>query len=184
MSTKNFVVKNGLTVGLATIDAATGNIVTKNANLGNLAAANFFSGNGSSLSSIAGANVTGTVANATHASTANTVTTAAQPNITSVGTLTSLTVSGNTTSGGLLTDNIYYANGDPYVFANAGGSNTQVQFNDAGAFGGSSSFTFNKSTGALTISGNVSTGNVSGATGSFTTVAVHYQLLLNPILLV
>jgi hypothetical protein len=171
MSTKNFVVKNGLTVGLATIDAATGNIVTKNANLGNLAAANFFSGNGSSLSSIAGANVTGTVANATHASTANTVTTAAQPNITSVGTLTSLTVSGNTTSGGLLTDNIYYANGDPYVFANAGGSNTQVQFNDAGAFGGSSSFTFNKSTGALTISGNVSTGNVSGATGSFTTVA-------------
>ncbi len=56
------------------------------------------------LSGIAGANVTGTVANATYAvsagsagsaTTAATVTTAAQPNITSVGTLTGLNVSGN-----------------------------------------------------------------------------------------
>ena len=51
--------------------------------------------------SVAGANVTGTVANATYAvssgstTTAGTVTTAAQPNITSVGTLTSLTVGGH-----------------------------------------------------------------------------------------
>ena len=171
MSTRNFVVKNGLTVGSATIDAASGNIIVVNADLGNLATANFFSGNGSSLSSIAGANVTGTVANATHASTANTVTTAAQPNITSVGTLSTLTVSGNVSAGGLLTDDIYYANGTPYTFANAGGSNTQVQFNDAGSFAGNSGFTFNKTTGALTVSGNVSTGNVSGAEGSFTTVA-------------
>jgi hypothetical protein len=37
------------------------------------------------------------------ATTAGTVTTAAQPNITSVGTLTSLTVTGNTTSGNLIT---------------------------------------------------------------------------------
>jgi len=170
MATKNFVVKNGLTVGLASIDAATGNLISKNANLGNLASANIFAGSGANLSNIAGANVTGTVANATHASTANTVTTAAQPNITSVGTLSSLTVSGNTATGGLLTDSIYYANGDPYVFANAGGANTQVQFNDSGSFGGSSSFTFNKSTGALTVSGNVSTGNISGALGNFTTV--------------
>ena len=50
---------------------------------------------------VAGANVTGTVANATFATsagTAGTVTTAAQPNITSVGTLTSLSVSGALTS--------------------------------------------------------------------------------------
>lgn len=171
MATKNFVVKNGLTVGLASIDAATGNLISKNANLGNLASANTFAGSGANLTNIPGANVTGTVANATHASTANTVTTAAQPNITSVGTLSSLTVSGNTNTGGILTDNIYYANGSPYVFATPGGTNTQVQFNDAGSFGGSSLFTFNKSTGALTITGNVSTGNVSGALGSFTTVA-------------
>ena len=43
---------------------------------------------------VAGANVSGAVATATSATTAGTVTTAAQPNITSTGTLTSLTVSG------------------------------------------------------------------------------------------
>jgi hypothetical protein len=61
-------------------------------------------GNGSLLSSITGANVSGTVANATFATsagtatsatTAGTVTTAAQANITSVGVLTSLSSTGN-----------------------------------------------------------------------------------------
>jgi hypothetical protein len=69
-----------------------------------LVTANFFAGDGSNLSSIAGGNVTGTVANATYAvsagsagsaTTAGTVTTAAQPNITSVGTLSSLTIAAN-----------------------------------------------------------------------------------------
>ena len=55
-------------------------------------------GNASGLTNLTGANVTGTVANATYATTAGTVTTAAQPNITSVGTLSSLTVTGNITS--------------------------------------------------------------------------------------
>ena len=50
-----------------------------------------FTGNGADVSSLAGANVTGTVSNATYATsagsatTAGTVTTNAQPNITSVG---------------------------------------------------------------------------------------------------
>jgi hypothetical protein len=56
-----------------------------------------FTGNGNGLSSIVGANVTGTVSSATSATTAGTVTTAAQPNITSVGTLTSLTLGGTLT---------------------------------------------------------------------------------------
>jgi hypothetical protein len=64
---------------------------TINTATGVLAAPNF-SGNGASLSSITGANVTGQVGNAL---VAGTVYTNAQPNITSVGTLTSLTVSGN-----------------------------------------------------------------------------------------
>jgi hypothetical protein len=64
---------------------------TINTSTGVLAAPNF-SGNGASLSSITGANVTGQVGNAL---VAGTVYTAAQPNITSVGTLTTLTVSGN-----------------------------------------------------------------------------------------
>ena len=64
---------------------------TINTATGVLSATNF-SGNGASLTSITGANVTGQVGNAL---VAGTVYTAAQPNITSVGTLTSLTVSGN-----------------------------------------------------------------------------------------
>jgi hypothetical protein len=63
--------------------------------------------------SVSGSNVSGTVANAAYATTAGsattantaaTVTTAAQPNITSVGTLTSVSVSGNATAGNVLTD--------------------------------------------------------------------------------
>ena len=56
---------------------------------------NYFIGNGATLTYITGANVNGYVPNATAANTAGTVTTNAQPNITSVGTLTSLTLSGN-----------------------------------------------------------------------------------------
>ena len=79
---------------------------------GNISA-NYFIGNGSSLTNIAGANVTGFVSNADIANTAyavsgsnvsgqvgnaivaGTVYTNAQPNITSVGNLTSLDVTGN-----------------------------------------------------------------------------------------
>ena len=56
-----------------------------------------FAGSGAALSSLTGANVTGTVPLATSATTAGTVTTAAQGNITSVGTLTSLAVTGTVT---------------------------------------------------------------------------------------
>ena len=82
-------------------------------------------GNGSQLSSLTGTNVTGTVANATYAVNANnstysgTVTTAAQPNITSVGTLSSVSVTGNVYSNGNiamvsnLARNTYVANVAP-----------------------------------------------------------------------
>jgi len=71
-----------------------GNLNTSgNANLGNLVTANFFAGNANNLFNIVGANVTGTVANATHACTANVVTNATQTNITRLGTLTELTLS-------------------------------------------------------------------------------------------
>ena len=72
---------------------------------------NYILGNGSQLTSITGANVTGTVANATYAVNSNaatyagTVTTAAQPNITSVGILSSVSVSGNITGGNIAATN-------------------------------------------------------------------------------
>lgn len=97
---------------------------------GNVSVGNII-GNGQSLTGIAGANVTGTVANATYAVTAgtansvaganvsgqvgnsliaSTVYTNAQPNITSVGTLTSVTVSGNANLGNAVTANYFTGN--------------------------------------------------------------------------
>ena len=82
---------NITSVGTLTSLSVTGNISSGNANLGNLATANFFSGSGNNLSNIQGGNVTGQVGNAL---VAGTVYTAAQPNITSVGTLTGITSTG------------------------------------------------------------------------------------------
>ena len=97
----------------ATANYTFANITASNANLGNAATASYFIGSGNNLSNIQGANVTGAVGLATYATTANavaganvsgqvanallsgTVYTNAQPNITSVGTLTTLTVSGS-----------------------------------------------------------------------------------------
>lgn len=46
--------------------------------------------------------------------------------------------------------------------ASAGGSNTQVQFNDAGSIGGNANLVFNKSTSNLTVTGNIiATGNAN-----------------------
>jgi len=191
--------------------AVTGNISSANANLGNLVIANYFQGNGSALSSITGANVTGTVANATYATTAGTaysvsggnvsgdvsganhaniadvaysvdggnvngqvgnalvagtVYTAAQPNITSVGTLSSLSVTANVSTGGIKTDNYYYANGTPIDFQSAAGNATEIQFKSSAGddLAASANFTFNSTTNVLTVTGNISGANVISAT--------------------
>jgi hypothetical protein len=185
MAIKNFVVKNGLTVGVANIDAATGNLFSGNANLGNLAIANFFQGNANALFNIQGANVVGTVANANYSAFAGVVTTNAQPNITSVGTLSALTVSGNANVGGILTDNYYYANGSPVDFQQAAGSNTQVQFNNNNDFGASANFTFNTATDTLTVTGNanvsghVNAANINSGSGALTLTANGQSTVFN-----
>jgi hypothetical protein len=43
---------------------------------------------------------------------------------------------------------------------NPGGSNTQVQFNDSGVFGGNANLTYNKTTGVLTVNGTISATNL------------------------
>ena len=145
-------------------------------------------------------------AKATTATTANTVLTAAQPNITSTGNLTGLTVSNatgvvnfsntaNVTLGAV--GNLHISGGTAnYVLKTdgagnlswvaqsggsngvPGGSNTQVQFNDAGAFAGNTGFTFDNTTGILTspfVAGNgnglsnIQGANVSGAVSYATT---------------
>ena len=50
---------------------------------------------------------------------------------------------------------------------NPGGSNTQVQFNDAGAFGGSSFFTFNETTNNVQIAGNLISNSITMGAGIY-----------------
>ena len=222
----NIVVVTGTGANVTGTFNVTGNITGGNANLGNLVTANHFSG---------------------------TVTTASQPNITSLGTLSSLTVGPNSsiilsgTSGfvkansiqgmdgtqalymyygsvsgavGVRTDLTVGAGGSGNLIANAGravfgdastvtitggssgqvlstdgagnlswvtgggggggtpgGSNTQIQFNDAGSFGGNAGLTFNKSNTTLTANnfiatstanlGNVGNVRITGGTANY-----------------
>jgi hypothetical protein len=90
---------NITSVGTLTNLSVAGNAIAGNANLGNSAVANFFTGRFYG-----------------NANTAGTVTTNAQPNITSVGTLTNLSVTGNITTGNAnlgnsATANFYFGNG-------------------------------------------------------------------------
>jgi len=119
---------NITSVGTLASLTVTGNLTAGNANLGNLVIANFFSGNGSLLTSITGGNVSGQVGNAL---IAGTVYTNAQPNITSVGTLSSLTVtanisSGNANLGNLVTSNYFVGDGSLLSSIAAGNITGQV----------------------------------------------------------
>ena len=103
-------------------------------------------------------------ANAVFAATADIGT----ANITNIGVLTvdvaNLHISGGTNGYVLQTDgtgNLTWTaqtggtgNGTP------GGANTQVQYNDGGAFGGTAGFTFDNASNVLSVPGNVSAGNV------------------------
>jgi hypothetical protein len=81
-------------------------------------------------------------------------------NLAFVKTTNTLTLTGgNVVAGGVKTDNLYYANGSPWdLGGNPGGSNTQVQFNNDGEFGGSANLTFNgtslNTTANLNVTGN------------------------------
>ena len=86
-----YLAGNSIYLGNVTLADANGSL-SINGGTGNIVAYN--------LSNVPGANVIGQVSNALIASE---VYTNAQPNITSVGTLTSLSVAGNTTAGNLLT---------------------------------------------------------------------------------
>ena len=147
---------NITSVGTLTSLAVTGNITSGNANLGNAVTANYFIGSGNNLSNVQGANVTGTVANATYAvsagsagsaTTAGTVTTNAQPNITSVGTLTSLGVSGTITAANI-TANTGVFTGNGANLTNLTGANVTGQV------------------GYANVANNVAGGNVSGQVGN------------------
>ena len=178
-----------ITVGIAgtsnvAVFSSTGqNITGYLTTSGNITGLNFI-GNGSTLTNLTGANVTGTVANATYATsagsatsatsatTAGTVTTAAQPNITSVGTLSSLTVSGNITAGNLTGATLVSA-------TNLAGTITTAAQPNITSIGSLGTLTVNSGniTGAVIINaGANSVGNIGSSTGYFNTAHVKAAL--------
>ena len=149
---------------------------------------NYFIGDGSNISNLQAGNIVGTVANATYATTAGsaetansantantansatvagTVTSNAQANITSVGVLSSLSVSGN------ITGNYFIGNGSqltglPEQYGNANvasylptytGNLTANVFSASGNVTGSNILT----AGIISTSGNIFGGNISVA---------------------
>ena len=140
---------NITSVGTLTSLAVTGNISSGNANLGNLAIANYFTG---------------------------TLTTNAQPNITSVGTLGNLSVTGNSNLGNLASANFF--SGDGYLLSNltiasgstivSGSSNVKVELNsnvNTSVAGNANVFTVTGTganvNGYLTVSGNIISSNAN-----------------------
>jgi hypothetical protein len=79
--------------------------------------------NGAALTNLTGANISGTVANANFAAYAGNITLAAQSNITSLGTLTSLSVTGNISTGNANLGNLVIAN----FFSGSGNNLSNIQ---------------------------------------------------------
>ena len=154
-----------------------GNIVVTDANVANITVG--LATYATTANAVAGANVSGQVGNAL---IADTVYTAAQPNITSVGTLTSLAVTGNITSGNANLGNAVTANyfiGDGSMLTGItgggggggtpGGANTYIQFNDGSVFAGNAGLTFNKTNTVLTANNLVVTATTNlGAVSNIT----------------
>jgi hypothetical protein len=130
----------GAAAGVFTANVTAANIYANSGTIG----ASILKGEGGNISNIQGANVSGTVGTAT---TAATVTTNAQPNVTSVGTLTSLDVSGNVTAGNVTGANLVSAN---YV---TGTLTTAAQPN----------ITSVGTLTSLSVTGNVAGGNLNTA---------------------
>ena len=126
-------------ISVANINVTNNAVISGNLSVANVVTANYIVGNGNGIANITGANVTGQVPNAL---VSGTVYTGAQPNITSVGTLSNLAVTGNTTTGN--------------VTMSSGGNVTGANVISANYFSGDGSNLTN-------IAGNAVTGTVANA---------------------
>lgn len=92
-----------------------------------------------------------------------------------------LFVADTATIGNVRTNNILYANGQPWDLQEAAGSNTQIQYNDGNTnFGASANFTFNQTTNLLTVVGNSQFNNATLgnlATANFVDVSSNLSVI-------
>lgn len=177
MASELFNTLGGYSVGIPAVEVidANGNVVTNVFTSGNVKASNVYANNylwanGSPLSTAAAGSNTqlqfnnqgqfGGIPNVTW-----------NGNILNLGSVANVSIGGGQNGFFLQTDgsgNLTWAaggggggNGSP------GGANTQVQFNDAGTFGGDAGFTYNKITNTLTVQ-NISSGDSGDDTVNIT----------------
>ena len=147
-----YLANNTIYIGNSTISGANGNLSLTNAGGGEFVVAgnatvSILENGNSNISINANANITLSVNGIS-----NVVVFASD----------SVNVNANISTTGVKTDNYYYANGQPLdVGGNPGGSNTYIQFNNNGEFGGSANLTFDSNTNNLTLNGNISTTDLS-----------------------
>jgi hypothetical protein len=145
----NVVVKTSAQLTTPDIGEATGTSLTAT---GNVAGGNLTTGGVvTAVGNITGGNVAGTTG--TFTDVAGSLTTAAQPNVTSLGTLTSLAVTGNTNSGNLVTGGVVEATGNVNGGNLTSGGVVEVTGN---VIGGNIT-----TTGVVAATGNVSGGNIT-----------------------
>ena len=147
-----YLANNTIYLGNSTISGANGNIALTNSGggefvvAGNATVSTIENGN-SSISINANANITVSVNGVSNVA---------------VFTSNTLNVNGNVVANGVKTNNLYYANGNPWdLGGNPGGSNTQIQFNNDNEFGASANLTFNSATNLLTVTGNIAANNAN-----------------------
>jgi hypothetical protein len=143
--------------GMASVATITNEVVTFTT-YGNLRVGNII-GNGQALSGLVGGNVSGQVGNAL---VAGTVYTAAQPNITSVGTLSSLSVTGNISAGNVSATTFTGALSGAATSATTAGTVTTAAQPNITSVGTLSS---------LSVTGNANVGNIGATSGVFTNVS-------------
>jgi hypothetical protein len=184
----------GAQPNITSVGTLTSLTVSGNSTLGNSVSANYFVGNLYGTANVAVLATTANYAllanNANQANLANvagTVAACAQPNITSLGTLTSLNVNGVANLGNvsnikilggtanyvLSTDGTGNLSWVPDASSNTspGGISTSIQYNDSGSFAGSTFLTWNNSTKQLFVNGNTSATGFSNASVLVSTVA-------------
>jgi hypothetical protein len=159
----NVVVKTSAQFTTPNIGAATGTSLTAT---GNVAGGNLTTGGVvSAVGNISGGNVAGTTG--TFTDIGGSLTTAAQPNVTSLGTLTSLAVTGNVDGGNINTGGLVDATGNV-----SGGNLTTAGAVEATTLSGSLStaaqpnITSLGTLTSLTVTGNATAGNVIAADGT------------------
>ena len=142
-----------------------GNITSLNANLGNLATANYINVANELNGNIANfsGNIVTLNANLGNLATANFVNVSSNVSVTDTANV-----------GNLRTDNLLYANGQPWDLQEAAGSNTEIQYNLGDNFAASANFTYNDTTQVLTVTGNANitntllTPNINSGIGNLT----------------